>query len=171
MKDSVHGSSWCEPYGCNQRWHVRLTWFGKLGLLLPGEFGFGKLEREVLFCVFGQAWLGWEVQCEMGWKNWVCAHKGEELTLSHLLLFSVYLWMHKMCVCVCGFFCAAQCDQNMASATWSCPLPPVHHLYCGSWKTCASIWKVTVCSARSLSAPSTITCAFTTGQNQVGKKC
>lgn len=45
---------------------MRLTWFGKLGLLLPREFGFGKLERGVLFCVAGQAWLGWEVQCEMG---------------------------------------------------------------------------------------------------------
>lgn len=52
---------------------------------------------------------------------------------------------------------------------WNCPPPPVRRLYCGSWKTCASIWKVTVCSARSLSAPSTITCAFTTGPNQVGK--
>lgn len=59
----------------------------------------------------------------------------------------------------------------MASATWSYPPPPVHPLCCGSWKTCASIWRATVFSARSLSAPLTITCAFTTGQSQVGRIC
>lgn len=37
---------------------MRLTWFGMLGLLLPWEFGFEKLEGGVLFYVFGQAWLG-----------------------------------------------------------------------------------------------------------------
>lgn len=49
---------------------MRLTWFGRLGLLLPREFGFGKAGVwGGGGCVFGQAWLGWEVQCEMGWKK------------------------------------------------------------------------------------------------------
>lgn len=166
----IKDSSWCESYVCNQRWHVRLTWFGMLGLHLPREFGFGKLWRGLLFCVFGQAWLGWEVQCEMGWKNWVCAYKGEGANPepSAPFFLSIYECIKCVSVCVC-VSCAAQCDQNMASATWSSPPLPAHPLCCGSWKTCASIWKVTVCLARSLSAPSTITCAFTTGQSQVGK--
>lgn len=37
--------------------------------------------------------LGLGGRCSVRWveKNWVCADKGEELTLSHLLLFSVHL--------------------------------------------------------------------------------
>lgn len=82
--------------------------------------------------------------------------------------------MH-VCVCmqlvhtVISVLLCPQFAQSMAFAMWSCPLPPVRPLCCGSWKTCANTWRVTVFSARSPLTPTATAHASTTEPNQVGR--